>query len=223
MNKVIDEPAFRNKIGVFRDRSHAGRLLAQKLFSHKEQRDALVLAVPAGGVEIGVIIADELKISFDLAITRKIHVPWNKEAGFGAVSWDGQVFLNQELVQRLSLSTKIVQECVEDEKRVISKRNKLFRDNQPWPEIENKTVIVADDGLASGFSMLATVKTLKKLGSRQIIVAVPTAPYSAINLLLPYVEQIVCLNIRSGSIFAVADAYQSWYDLSDRDVLELLK
>ena len=223
MNKVIDEPAFRNKIGVFRDRSHAGRLLAQKLFNYKEQKDALVLAVPAGGVEVAVIIADELKLSFDLAITRKIHVPWNKEAGFGAVSWDGQVFLNQELVQRLNLSAKIVQECIEDEKRVIAKRNIIFRGNQPWPKIEDKTVLVVDDGLASGFSMLATVKTLKKLGSRQIIVAVPTAPYTAINLLLPYVEQIVCLNIRSGPIFAVADAYQNWYDLSDRNVLELLK
>jgi len=182
MNKVIDEPAFRNKMGVFRDRSHAGRLLAQKLFNYQKQKDTLLLAVPAGGVEVGVIIADELKLSFDLAITRKIHVPWNKEAGFGAVSWDGTVFLNQAVVQRLNLSAKIVQECVEDEKRVIAKRNKLSRGNQPWPETEDKTVIVVDDGLASGFSMLATVKTLRKLGSKQIIVAVPTAPDSAINL-----------------------------------------
>ena len=84
-------------------------------------------------------------------------------------------------------------------------------------------MIVVDDGLASGFSMLATVKTLRKLQSKEIIVAVPTAPSSAINLLLPHADKIVCLNIRNFPIFAIADAYKKWYDLSDYDVLQLLK
>ena len=112
MSRVIDEPAFRNKIRVFRDRFHAGKLLAQKLCSYREQKNILVFAVPAGGVEVAVIISDELNLPLDLAITRKIHVPWNKEAGFGAISWDGQVFLNELLVKRLKLSAKIIQECI---------------------------------------------------------------------------------------------------------------
>jgi predicted phosphoribosyltransferase len=223
MQRVIDEPAFRNKIRVFRDRFHAGTLLAQKLGSYREQEDTLVLAVPAGGVEVAVVIADELKLPLDLAITRKIHVPWNKEVGFGAVSWNGQVFLNEVFVQRLNLSGKIIQECIENEKRMIARRARLFRANQPWPELKDKTAIVVDDGLASGFSTLATTKALKKLMTKQIVVAVPTAPSSAINLLLPHVEQIICLNIRSFPTFAVADAYQNWYDLSDRDVQHLLE
>ena len=223
MSRVIDEPAFRNKIRVFRDRFHAGKLLAQKLGSYGKQKNILVFAVPAGGVEVAVIISDELNLPLDLAITRKIHVPWNKEAGFGAISWDGQVFLNELLVKRLKLSAKIIQECIEEEKRIIAQRIKLFRASKPWPKIEDKTVIVVDDGLASGYSMLATTRALRKLKCKQIVVAVPTAPSSAINLLSPHVEQIICLNIRSFSTFAVADAYQNWYDLTDKDVLHLLK
>ena len=223
MKDVIDEPVFRNKVRVFRDRSHAGQLLAQKLEGHRGQKDTLVLAVPAGGVEVAVIVATKLMLPLDLAITRKIHVPWNREAGFGAISWDGQVFLNEELVQRLNLSAQTIQECIDNEKRTIAQRVKLFRANQPFPDLKDKAVLVVDDGLASGFSMLATVRVLKKLMTKQIVVVVPTAPPSAINLLLPYVEQIVCLNIRVFPTFAVADAYQNWYDLSDQDVLHLLK
>jgi predicted phosphoribosyltransferase len=223
MKEVIEEPSFRDKIRIFRDRFHAGALLAQKLGGYKSRKDVLVLAVPAGGVEVAVVIVDELKLALDLAITRKIHVPWNKEAGFGAISWDGQVFLNHALVRRLNLSDKTIQECIENEKVMIVRRNRLFRANQPWPDLKDRTVIVVDDGLASGFSMLATTKALRKLQSREIVVAVPTAPSSAINLLLPHADKIVCLNIRSFPIFAVADAYQNWYDLSDQDVLQLLK
>ena len=214
---------FRDKIMIFKDRFHAGVLLAQKLANYKNLKGVLILAVPAGGVEVAVVIAEELNVDLDLANTRKIHVPWNKEAGFGAISWDGQVFLNHTLVKQLGLSDKTIQECIEKEKEVIAQRNKLFRANQPCPKTKDRTVIVFDDGLASGFSMLATVKALRKLQSKEIIVAVPTAPSSAINPLLPHADKIVCLNIRNFPIFAVADAYQNWYDLSDYDVLQLLK
>jgi predicted phosphoribosyltransferase len=100
---------------------------------------------------------------------------------------------------------------------------KLFRGNTAYPILENKTVIIVDDGLASGFSMLTTIKALKKRSVKESVVAVPTAPISAIDRIQPHVDRIVCLNIRSGPIFAVADAYKVWYDLEDEDVMDMLQ
>jgi putative phosphoribosyl transferase len=98
MSKVIDEPDFRNKIRVFVDRFHAGKLLSKKLGRYTNRDDTYILAIPAGGVQVAVVVANRLNLPLDLAITRKIHVPWNKEAGFGAISWNGLVLLNEPLL-----------------------------------------------------------------------------------------------------------------------------
>jgi len=182
----------------------------------------IILAIPAGGVPVAVEISKNLKVQLDFAVTRKLHIPWNREAGFGAVSWDKTVILNRSLVDSLGLSNGDIRYCVREEKKLIYSRLQKFRENVPFPDLEGKTVIVVDDGLASGFSMLVTVKTLRKK-ARFVVLAVPTAPVSAINLLKPYVNQIVCLNIRSGSYFAVAQAYKEWYDLNDEEVIHLIK
>lgn len=223
MSKVIDEPDFRNKVRVFDDRFHAGGLLSEKLLHYTNRHDTYILAIPAGGIQVSVVVAKRLNIPLDLAITRKIHVPWNQEAGFGAISWNGLVLLNETLVASLGLSDEDVNRCVTEEKKIIKRRVKLFRGNKPFPDLKNKNIIIIDDGLASGFSMLTTIKAVKRNKVNELIVAVPTAPISAINLLKPHVNQIVCLNMRSGAFFAVADAYKNWYDLNDKDVIELLK
>ena len=222
MAELVSDPYFKNKIRVFKDRFHAGELLAKKLEDYKDKMDVYVLAIPAGGVQVASVVSETLKLPLDLAITRKIHVPWNKEAGFGAVSWDGLIFLNEPLLNSLNLTREEVDRCIAEEKAVIRRRMTLFRGNRPFPKLREKTVIIVDDGLASGFSMLTTVKALQRQKSKEIVVAVPTAPLSAIELLRPHADKIVCLNIRTGSFFAVADAYQAWYDLEDQDVLDLL-
>jgi predicted phosphoribosyltransferase len=223
MTRVIEEHTLRNKIGVFEDRFHAGELLAKRLTEYKNRKDTYILAIPAGGVQVAFIIARRLELPLDLVITRKIHVPWNKEAGFGAISWDGLVLLNEPLVGSLGLTKEDINRCIEEEKEIIKKRLEMFRGNRPFPNLENKIVIIIDDGLASGFSMLTTVKAIKQSKVKEIVVAVPTAPVSAINLLKPYADKIVCLNIRSGPFFAVASAYNIWYDLDDRDIIEIFK
>jgi predicted phosphoribosyltransferase len=197
-------------------------MLAKYLKEYKERKDVIILAIPAGGVPVAIQISKNLKVQLDFAVTRKLHIPWNKEAGFGAVSWDGTTILNGSLVNSLGLSNKDIRRCVREEKEIIYTRLKKFRGNVPFPDLEGKTVIVVDDGLASGFSMLVTVKTLRKK-ARFIVVAVPTAPISAINLLKPYVDKIVCLNIRSGAYFAVAEAFKEWHDLNDEDVIHLIE
>ncbi|MFX1504394.1 MAG: phosphoribosyltransferase [Promethearchaeota archaeon] len=223
MAKVIDEPTFRNKLHVFNDRFHAGVLLAEKLVDYKSEKDVCILAIPAGGIQVAYAIVQKLKIPLDLAITRKIHIPWNKEPGFGAISWNGKILLNETLVSSLGLTREIIGKCVEKEKEALDRRLKLFRGNKTFPDLRNKIVIIVDDGLASGFSMLTTVKAIEENCAKEIVVAVPTSSNKAIKLVSPHVEKIICLNIRSGIFFAVADAYKNWYDLNDRDVIKIVK
>ena len=223
MAEIVDEPIFRNRIHVFDDRFHAGELLAKKLEEYEGNKDAYVLAIPAGGVQVAFIVAKRLRIPLDLAITRKLHVPWNKEVGFGAVSWDGTMFLNEPLIASLGLTRDDIDLCVVEEKEVIRRRMKKFRGNKPFPNLKDKTAIIVDDGLASGFSMLTTLKTIGRMDAKEKIVAVPTAPISTIDLIRPYADKVVCLNVRSGPVFAVADAYKKWYDLEDEDVIDVLE
>lgn len=222
MAYVIDEPSLRNRFHVFEDRFHAGELLAEKL-GYKSGSDCIVVAIPAGGVQVAYSIVKRLGLKLDVVITRKLHIPWNREAGFGAVSWDGLVFINEPLVSSLGLTEKDVDRCIAEEKEVIKRRLKLFRGERDFPDLNKRSVIIVDDGLASGFSMLTTLKTLSVRGVRETVVAVPTAPGSAINLIKPHADKIICLNVRSGPFFAVADAYKLWYDLEDSDVVEILK
>jgi predicted phosphoribosyltransferase len=223
MAEIVDEPIFRDRVHVFDDRFHAGELLAAKLGEYEGMKNAYTLAIPAGGVQVAFPVAKRLRLPLDLVITRKIHVPWNKEAGFGAISWNGLVFLNEPLVASLRLTKEDVNRCVAEEKEAIRRRLEMFRGSKPFPDLKNKTAIIIDDGLASGFSMLTTIRAIRQSGVKETVVVVPTAPISAIELIRPHADKIVCLNIRSGPSFAVADAYKVWRDLEDQDVVKILK
>lgn len=223
MSIVLEDPALRDRIGVFADRVHAGELLAERLQEYKGKEDVYILAIPAGGIQVAFPVAKALELPLDLVLTRKIHIPWNKEAGFGAISWEGTVLLNESLVASLGLTEEAVERCVKEEKETLERRLKRFRGNKPFPVLKNKTVLIIDDGVASGFSMLTTAKAVTGMGVKRIVFAVPTAPASAINLMKPHAHEIVCLNIRTGSFFAVADAYQLWYDVDEGAVVDLLE
>jgi predicted phosphoribosyltransferase len=222
MAKIIDEPSLRNREAVFDDRFHAGELLVEKLRNVEGIKEAILLAIPAGGIQVAKVVSEKLSLPFDLAITRKLHIPWNREAGFGALSWDGFMLLNEPLVKALGLSEEIIERVVAEEKEAIERRLRLFRDDKPFPDLHNRVVMVIDDGLASGFSMLTTLRTLRLGGARKVIVGVPTAHEGSIGLIGSDADVIVCLNIKSGPFFAVADAYKLWYDLKDDEVLNLL-
>jgi len=223
MAEIIDEPGLRERVQIFDDRFHAGELLAEKLREYERKKEAYILAIPAGGVQVAFVVAERLGLPLDVVITRKLHVPWNKEAGFGAISWDGLMFLNEPLVRALGLTKMDIERCAAEEKEVIRRRMEMYRGGRPFPDLEDRVAIVVDDGLASGFSMLATLKALDQRGVKEAVVAVPTAPESAIHLIRPNADRVICLNIRSGPFFAVADAYKVWYDLEDEDVMDILK
>ena len=221
MTKIIEMEELRNKNYVFRDRVHAGELLASKLKPYVG-KDSIVLAIPSGGVPIGSTLAKELGLQMDLLIVRKLPIPYNTEAGFGSMSWNGEVKLNEKLLEQLELSDPEIDSIIRDVKSELDKRMEMFRGNKPFPELKGKTAIIVDDGLASGYTLLAAISSVKKLSPARIIVAVPTASKNAVDLLAPYVDEIFCLNIRETKIFAVADAYQEWHDLTQQEVLKLL-
>lgn len=220
--KLIEEPRLRNKTHVFADRTHAGTLLAAKLKT-VTGTDSIILAIPAGGVPVAVDIAAQLQIPLEVAVIRKLHIPWNREAGFGALSWDGTVIFNQPLLKLLDLSQEEIEQCITEERVELERRMQLLRKGKPFPDLTRKQIILVDDGLASGYTMLVALRSLKLQRPRELIVAVPTASLSALKLVSIEADRIICLNVREGRAFAVADAYNRWYDLEIEDVVAILE
>jgi predicted phosphoribosyltransferase len=223
ISNLVEDSAYRNREFVFKDRMHAGELLAGKLRLRVTNGNVQVLAIPAGGVPVGCVIAEKLEKPFDVVVVRKIQIPWNTEAGFGAVTWDGRPILNEPLIAQLGLGADVVEQCISRTKQMVHERNQRLRDGRPFPDLSGRIVILVDDGLASGFSMLAAAESIRAQQPRKTVVAVPTGSTNAITLLAPNVDELVCLNVRTGPIFAVANAYENWYDLSEDEVLEYLR
>lgn len=224
MGSLTEESSLRDRVFVFRDRPEAAALLARKLADCgvTEDHNPIVLAVPSGGVPIASGIARALGVDFDLIIVRKVQMPGNPEAGIGAMGPEGTVILNETLIQRLGLTEEEIQCEIEKTRRVLKKREELFRGSRPFPALDGRVVIITDDGLASGYTMLSAVEFIKKRSPRTLVVAVPTAPKNTVDLVLPEVDEFVCLNVRGGFSFAVASAYENWYDLGDDEVISIL-
>lgn len=164
----------------------------------------------------------DLDLPMDLIIVRKIQIPGNPEAGFGAMDPDGEVILNQSLLKQIGLTQGEVTTQIKKTEGVIKQRERVFRGDRPFPSVSDTSVIIVDDGLASGYTMMAAVHYIRRRDPQRIIVAVPTASERTVDFLLPEVDELVCLNIRRGYPFAVADAYEYWYDLTDEEIFEIL-
>jgi putative phosphoribosyl transferase len=222
MVQLFEDPALRNRQQVFRDRTDAGKRLAVFIHDHISVQDPLICAIPAGGVPIGFELAVAFRARMFLGVVRKLKVPWNPEAGFGSMTWDGKVYLNQELVRLLALTDDEIQQAVSETRKNIRERIKQFTGERPSPAVRGRTIIITDDGLASGYTMMAAVEALRTDVPHKIVVAVPTGSSGAVAVLSGMADILVCLNLRQGSPFAVADAYQSWYDLDDEEVIRYL-
>ncbi len=221
MSTLIEDTSLMDKLYVFKDRREAGRRLAEKLMRYKGS-NTMVMAIPAGGVPVAAEIAKALQLPAELLIVRKIQLPDNPEAGFGAVGPDGKMILNEPWVAQLHLAEYEI--IAQKQKTIdnIKKRDQIFRKGRPYPDLKGKTVILVDDGMASGYTMLAAIGFTRSLDPSKVIIAVPTASNKTIDLLLPQIEELVCLNVRRGYYFAVADAYENWYDLDDEEVLSII-
>lgn len=221
-NHVVEIVPLRNKTAVFADRTEAGRVTAGLLKDFRNAR-GIVLAVPAGGVPVGKAVADALGLPLDVLPVSKITLPWNTEAGYGAVSFNGIVELNQALLSHLHLSPEEIKDGTARTLQKVKTRMGELRGNRPFPPLSDKTVILVDDGLASGFTLQVAVEALRKEGARHIILAVPTGHEKAVHRLAKRVDAVYCPNIRTGPSFAVADAYQHWYDLGEAEVKRIFR
>jgi len=222
MGGILDDPRFRERRYVFSDRHDAGKKLGAYIRSHLTVHDPVVVAIPAGGIPVGKEVALALGAPFELAVVRKIQIPGNTEAGFGAITWDGQIVINEQLREALGLSHEEVDTAVALTRKNVHERIARFTAGRPFPDLAGKTTILVDDGLASGFTMLAAIRSVRASAPARIIVAVPTASASSAERVAAEVDQLVCLNIRSSQRFAVAEAYERWYDLDDREVMKEL-
>jgi predicted phosphoribosyltransferase len=221
-SRLIELPQLRNQTRVFRDRAHAGEVLANMLETFRAS-DALVLAVPAGGAPLAAVLAQKLGLPLDVAVVSKITLPWNTEAGYGAVAFDGTVRLNQELIANLALGDSVVANGISATRAKVAERVKRLRQDVPMPELKQRPVIVVDDGLASGYTLAVAIEALRNQGAQRVIAAVPTAHADAAQQVAREVEALYCANVREGRRFAVADAYEDWSDVPEEVAAELLR
>jgi Predicted phosphoribosyltransferases len=219
---VMELPELRDRRWVFRDRAHAGKVLASMLGDYRNG-NGLVLAIPAGGVPVAAAMADTLHLPLDLCVVSKILLPWTTEAGFGAVAFDGSVWLNQAYIDHYHLTPQQIEKATQEARRKVAARVRRFRGNRPMPEMRGRPVFLVDDGLASGATLRAGLAALRRQGADRLPVAVPTAPALGALELAREADALYCANVRGGASFAVADAYQQWYDVSEAEVEEILK
>ena len=213
---------FARERALFDNRYDAGRQLAAQLGEY-EGRSVVVLAIPNGGVPIGLEVALALEADLDLVISRKIPLPLNPEAGFGAVADDGTVILNEELVERFDLSPHQINYQINQVRVDIRQRTLLYRKDRPLTVVSDKTVMITDDGLASGFTMMAAVESVRRRRPKEIVVAVPAASAAALERVEGAADKVVTLVRGTMPRFAVADFYRYWHDLSDDEVIQCLK
>jgi putative phosphoribosyl transferase len=207
---------------LFRNRSEAGQLLAAKLAKYADKPDVIVLALPRGGVPVGYEVAHTLHAPLDVFVVRKLGIPGHEELAMGAVASGGVRVLNDQVVRGLGIPDSVIGAVANWELQELQRRERLYRGNRPPPDVRGRTVILVDDGLATGSTMLAAVQALRKLGPARIVVAVPVASGDTCQLLQEYVDEVVCAATPE-PFYAVGLWYRDFSQTTDEEVRELLE
>lgn len=205
---------------IFENRYDAGRQLAARLLDYKGQ-SVLVLAIPNGGMPLASEIASALGAELDVVVVRKLPLPLHPESGFGALADDGSIILNDDIVRREGLTQDQVNEQVAAVTSQVRQRSLLYRKDRQLSLVRGKVAIIVDDGLASGYTMLAAVESVKRRRPREIIVAVPAASSVALEKVKAS-ARVLTLAEGTGPRFTVSDYYRHWHDVGDGDVLKAL-
>ncbi|MBD3369922.1 phosphoribosyltransferase [Candidatus Fermentibacteria bacterium] len=204
---------------MFDDRSDAGKRLAT-LLSDYRGKNVIVLAIPRGGVEVGIEVARYLNAELSLLVTRKLPFPYNPEAGFGAVAEDGSTFIFPGAER--SVPPKQREQIVRKQREEIARRVEVLRGRDPLPDLTDRTVILVDDGLAMGSTMRASIELCRKAGAGKVVVAVPVSGARTARAIDELADELYVAEVPP-YFRAVAQVYGNWYDVSDGEVLELLK
>jgi putative phosphoribosyl transferase len=207
---------------LFQDRREAGKALARELASLKGTPGLLVLGIPRGGVVVGHEIAQALNAPLDVYITRKIGAPHNPELAIGAVASDGTLLVDHQLARRLGVPQEYIEREADNQKKEIERRLAEYRGDRPPPDLKGKVIVLADDGVATGATTLATIRAIRNQGPAELILAVPVGPRDSIETLRQEVDRLVCLH--APEIFWAVGAFYNVFDqTADREVKALME
>jgi predicted phosphoribosyltransferase len=208
-------------MALFKDRVDAGKKLAKELSKYANLSDVLILALPRGGVPVAFEVAKELNVEMDIYIVRKLGVPGNEELAMGAIASDNIRVLNEDVVSSFQISERTIDIVAVRELRELERREYAYRGNRPKPEIKGKTVILIDDGLATGATMRAAVAALKTKNPAKIVVAVPTAAADTCMFFKETVDEIICVATPE-PFYGVGAWYGDFSQTTDKEVCDLL-
>ncbi len=207
---------------IFENRYDAGRKLAAQLSEYAGQ-SAIVLGIPNGGVAVALSVALALEADLGLVISRKIPLPLSPEGGFGSVTDDGTIILNEEVVRRAGLDEAQINYQVSQVRADIRQRSLLYHDERPPLVVSGRTVIIVDDGLASGYTMRAAIASLRRRQPQAVIAAVPVGPEGVVEEIKSVADKVVTCAVGREPVFYVADYYRYWHDITDGEVLHCLR
>jgi len=207
---------------IFKDRIEAGQKLAKALEEYKGQKDTIILGLPRGGVVTGFEIAKALELPLDLVVPRKIGAPGNPEFAIGAITEEGEGIFNEGVIRDYEISKEYITRTVEEEKKEAQRRLKTYRGDRPPLDLKEKTVILVDDGIATGLTVRAAIKSVKNRDPKKIVVAVPCGAKDSIDQIKKEVDEVICLH---APIFfgAVGAFYREFPQTTDEEVIELIK
>jgi len=206
---------------VFRDREDAGRKLAAQLHSYKGRKDVIVLGIPRGGVPVAYEVAKALDAPLDIFVSRKLGVPWQEELAFGAIATGGARVLDREIIEAIGISDQEIEQITAEVKKELERRERLYRGRRAPLKVDGLTVILVDDGIATGSSMRAAIHALRQMRPAKLIVAVPVAPQSTCKRLKSEVDQLVCVCLPE-EFYAIGQFYEDFSQVADEEVTELL-
>jgi len=207
---------------IFLDRAEAGRRLAKLLLEYRGQKDVLVLAIPRGGVPVAFQVAKELEAPLDVFIVRKLGVPGREELAFGAIASGGIRYRDSEIVDAARISESEIESIAAKEIRELERRESAYRGGRAPLAVKGQTVILVDDGIATGASMEVAIMAVRRMKPARIVVATPVAPVSTCNRLRREVDDVVCVQ-RPVSFFAIGEFYEDFSQVSDEEVKELVR
>ena len=205
----------------FRDRDEAGALLAAKLMAYANKPDVIVLALPRGGVPVGAQVAKKLKVPFDVFVLRKLGLPGHPELAMGAIASGGVRVLNGDVVNTLRIRDEVINAVTAEEYQELKRREQSYRDDLPPPEVEGKTVIIVDDGIATGSTMVAAISALRQLNAGRVVVATPTVARSTYDYLRQNADDVVAVIVPE-EFYGVGQWYEDFSQTSDEEVHRLL-
>jgi predicted phosphoribosyltransferase len=209
-------------IKIFKNRADAGQFLAEKLTAYANRSDVIVLGLPRGGVPVAYEVARSLRAPLDVFMVRKLGVPGHEELAFGAIASGGVLVLNEEVIAAVNLTRTVIDWVIEDEQRELDRREQEFRGELPPVDVSSKTVIVVDDGMATGSSMHAAVRALRPRRPAQIVVAVPVGARATCESFQNEADLIAVCAITPEQFTAVGQCYADFAQITDDEVRRLL-